>query len=335
MKALVTGGTGFVGRCLVSELVKRNVRVTVLTRNPPAKNGVWSADSVTLHRADLSAGGSDLARTCQGVDTIFHLAGYAHAADQDSAEAERLHHRITVAGTHALLDAAIAAGVRRFVFLSSVKAMGEGGEECLDEDAPALPTTAYGRAKREAEQLILEAGAKHGIHVAILRLPLVYGPGVKGNLRNMIEAIDRGWFPPPPRVANRRSMVDVRDVVEALLLAADRREADGKIYLVTDGRTYSTREIYDSICRALGRSIPKWAAPLPVLKIGARIGDLIGRARGRPFVLNSEALGKLLGSACYESGRIRRELGFNPRYTFERSLPDMIEGYRRGESVAD
>jgi nucleoside-diphosphate-sugar epimerase len=333
MRALVTGGTGFIGRCLVSELAQRKVPVTVLTRNPPAKNGALSADGVILHRTDLTASGSDLTRACHEANEIFHLAGYAHAADQDSPEVERLHQQTTVAGTRAILDAAISAKVRRFVFLSSVKAMGEGGEERLDESSPARPASAYGRAKRQAEEMVLEAGAKHGMHVAILRLPLVYGPGVKGNLRHMIEAIDRRRFPPLPETGNRRSMVDVRDVVQALLLAADKQAAAGKIFIVTDGKDYSTREIHDLICHALGQTVPHWSVPLILLRSGARIGDLIGRLRGRPFALNSESLSKLLGSACYSSDRIRRELGFVSRHTFESALPAMIAHYRTARDV--
>lgn len=103
-------------------------------------------------------------------------------------------------GTRALLNDAIRAGMRRFVFVSSVKVIGEGSDCCLDDNSPVAPTTAYGRAKHEAEELMLDAGARYGMHVVVLRLPLVYGPGNKGNLSRMIEVIARDRFPPLPEV---------------------------------------------------------------------------------------------------------------------------------------
>jgi nucleoside-diphosphate-sugar epimerase len=255
------------------------------------------------------------------------LAGYAHASDQETPEAARLHHQTTVVGTQALLDASAAAGVRHFVFLSSVKAMGEGGDHCLDEDALPHPTTFYGRAKRNAELAVLEAGEKHGMQVVVLRLPLVYGAGVKGNLRRMIEAVDRGRFPPIPEVGNKRSMVDVRDVVQALLLAAENVKANGQVYIVTDGYMYSTRQIYEWINAALGRPAPHWSVPLGLLRTAAKLGDVAGRL-GLPAPINSDALEKLLGSACYSSGKIQRDLGFRAAHYLRDVVPEMVAAYR-------
>jgi nucleoside-diphosphate-sugar epimerase len=189
------------------------------------------------------------------------------------------------------------------------------------------PTTFYGRAKRDAELAVLEAGEKHGLQVVVLRLPLVYGAGVKGNLRRMIEAVDRGRFPPIPEVGNKRSMVDVRDVVQALLLAAGDARANGQVYIVTDGYMYSTRQIYEWISAALGRSVPRWTVPLVLLRTAAKVGDVAGWA-GLPAPINSDVLDKLLGSACYSSERIERDLGFRPAYGLCDVVPEMVAAYR-------
>ena len=212
--------------------------------------------------------------------------------------------------------------------------MGEGAPDCLDEDAPAHPDSAYGHAKLEAEQHILAAGRVHGVHVCVLRLPLVYGPGSKGNISRMIRAIDRGYFPPFPEVGNRRSLVHVDDAVQALLLASELPQANGKTYIVTDGQTYSTRTIYEAICRALGRPVPRWSAPVSLLKLGASIGGAVGKLWGHPMPLNCDVFDKLIGSAWYSSDKIARELGFWPQRTLYDALPEMIAEYRRGSSAS-
>ncbi len=283
-----------------------------------------------LERIDIVYG--DLSRpdtlggACTGVETLFHLGGYAHA-DDDAATAASLHWQVTVEGTRALLAEAARASVRRLVYLGSVKAMGEGGPACLDERGEMRPVTAYGRAKLEAERLVAEAG-RQGMSVCVLRLPLVYGRGSKGNLPRMIAAIDQGRFPPLPEVHNRRSMVHVDDVVRALLLAARRPEASGQTYIVTDDQTYSTRQIYELICRALGKRTPRWTFPLGTLQWAAKGGDLIGRVRKRPFFFDSATLEKLTGSAWYSSRKIARELSYRPACTLQSALPGMVDEYR-------
>lgn len=326
---LVVGGTGFIGQRSVTDLFDAGVAVKVLSRRKLDEcfNHTVSAGKIIPIVADLGDHAA-ISNICDGVDTVFHLAGYAHADEIERESAAAIHRRVTVEGTRALIEEACRAGVRRFVFISSVKAMGEGGEQCLDETARVLPTTAYGRAKLEAEQLVLASSAR-GMHVSVLRLPLVYGRGVKGNLLRMIKAVDTGRFPPLPEVNNRRSMVHVDDVVRAIRLVVENPRANGQVYLVTDGRAYSTSEICALMRRALGRAEPKWNVPIGVLRAAAGIGDVIGSIQGRPFIFNSVTLSKLIGSAWYSSEKIERDLDFRPTHTFEKTLPEMVEAYRR------
>lgn len=330
---LVAGATGFIGRRLVGALIQRpGIAVHVLIRDSMQAARIWPAGGVTARVGDLSRPDS-LAAICNGVDTVFHLAGYAHASGVSESEEQDLHKRITVEGTRALLAAAAAAGVKRFIFVSSVKAMGEGSDFCLDEssDTPAVST--YGRAKLTAEGLVLQAGQEPGMHVCILRLPLVYGHDNKGNLPRMIAAIDRGHFPPLRELGNKRSMVHVDDVVQALLLAAESPLARGQTYIVTDEQTYSTRQLYTLICSALGRPVPGWTVPVTLLKLAARLGDLIGAVRDRPLAFSSDALDKLIGSAWYSSDKIHRELGYRPTRTLEAALPEMVAEYRTSQAL--
>ena len=285
--------------------------------------GPWSE----VVSADL--GEALLPATClDGVDTVFHLAGKVHALSERMGDDEE-YRRVNVEGTRLLLEGARRAGSRRFVFLSSVQAMGETAAGCLDEAAEPHPATAYGRSKLAAEALVLD-GSLGPSHTCCLRPPLVYGPGQKGNLHRMIRAVDHRFFPPLPETGNRRSMVHVQDVVEAALLAARRDEAGGRTYIVTDGRAYSSREIFDAIRRVLSRSSPRWHVPLWTLHVLARVGDGVGWLRGRRFVFDSDALEKLVGSAWYSSERISRELGYRPSRSFLEALPEIIADYKTG-----
>lgn len=321
-RILVTGGTGFIGRHLVTELLNRGAQVRVLMRAGTPQPHSWS-DKVALCYGDLEDNES-LARACFSVDTVFHTAGFAHAWAEESSEFADRHWRINALGTQRLLEAAEGCGVERLVYFSSVKAMGEGGAQCIDEDWSLPPQTPYGWAKRQAEQWVVETGQRSGMHVVNLRPALVYGPGGRGNLERMIAAIRRGFFPPLPEVGNRRSMVHVADVVQAALRAADHPAANRKTYIITDGHPYSSREIYALIRRSLGRSVPGWAVPAAVLHSLARMGDRLERLRHRPVGFNSEALDKLLGSACYCSERIQRELGYRPSRTLVEALPEIV-----------
>lgn len=316
---LVVGGTGFIGSHLLGALLKQGADVTVLSRNTsPGDN----ARACKMISGDLTRPAS-LEGVCRDMDVVFHLGGHAHAVDQLDGKSDEINSRVTVEGSRMLVEQSLKAGVRQLIFFSSVKAMNEGGENCFDETAPCLPVTAYGRAKHDAEMLILDA-AKAGLSSTILRLPMVYGPGCKGNLPRMIQAVARGRFPPLPETGNRRSMVDVRDVVQAALLAATNPVAAGKTYIVTDGRAYSTRQIYEWICEALQVSVSRWTIPLPVLRMAAHIGDAIGRIKGRRFMFDTAALDKLTGSAWYSSEKISRELNYRPAHTLKDSLPGMV-----------
>lgn len=330
-RALITGASGFIGQRLLNALVNAGASVRALVRGSGA--AVQSTPTVSAIFGDLTQP-SSLSGLCDDIEVVYHLAGYAHADDANMPQAEEIHRRITVDGTRALLAEARRAGVRRVVFVSSIKAMGEGGPDCLDETSVPVPASAYGRAKLAAEQLVLSADGDSNMHACVLRLPLVYGSGGKGNLARMIAAVDCGRFPPLPAFDNKRSMVHVDDVVQALRLAGQRAGSAGQTYIVTDGDIYSTNRIIESIYRALDRNIPARAIPMSVLRLGARVGDAIGLVRGRPFPFNSGSFQKLSGSAWYSSAKIRRDLGFRSQYLLETALPEMIRGYRDSKDNA-
>lgn len=312
--ALITGASGFIGRVLCQQLRERRVKVRAGMRQ--MLEGPWD-EVVSYDLASQKLPEDALA----GVDTVFHLAGKAHALSETCQDEEQ-YFQINAEGTSTLLQAAKDAGVRRFVFFSSVKAMGEGADDCQDESASCRPETPYGKSKLAAEILVLEGG--YIPEPVVLRLSMVYGCSRKGNLPRMIEAVRKGHFPPLPEVGNQRSMVHVEDVVQAALLVAEKPAAVGQTYIVTDGRAYSTRQLYEWICKVLDKPVPVWTISPGLLKVLAKMGDGIGRMRGRRFLFDSGALDKLIGSACYSSEKIERELGFRPKLDFHSALPEII-----------
>ena len=313
--ALVTGGSGFVGRALCTRLQQRGSTVHGVARRPA--EGPWDAlVTCDLSREELPE------EAIESVDTVFHLAAKVHVRTAGPDDPE--HEAVTVDGTRRVLTAARQAGVSRFVFMSSVKAAGEGGDIAVDEGFERPPLTAYGRAKRKAEELVLRSAGESGMHVVVLRPALIYGPGWKGNLLRMFRAVQSGRLLPPPETGNRRSMVHVSDVAVAAVLAAERPSAAGRVYLLGDGEPYSTRRVYEAMCHAWGRPVSRWQVPPSLLKVAARAGDVLG-GHGRwnvPF--DSDVLDRLVGSAWYDAGLARRELEWTPLLTLEKALPEIV-----------
>lgn len=292
MTSLITGANGFIGRRLIQPGER------ALVRRPSGFPNEVIGDLLDP---------ACLARACEGVEVVFHCAGLADV--QDDSEAQW---RINFEGTRNMLVAASQTGVKCFVFLSSVKAMAEPGDECIDEDWLGKPTTAYGLAKLAAEEAVLEAGAKYGMHVVNLRLVMVYGRGNRGNLWKMAQAIRKGWFPGLPETGNRRSIVHVQDVVEAARLVAGRPEANRRTYIIAYPRPYSTHEIEETI-RAILRAPTLWRMPSWAL-----------RAAGWSHPRLHEIVERLMGSACYSPARIERELGWRARIGIENGLQEML-----------
>ncbi len=296
MTSLIVGANGFIGRRLFQPGDRGMVRRIVA-----------APSTVCGDLLDFSS----LVEACQGIETVFHCAGYAHAF---SSSDPNVHHQINYEGTRNLLTAAGEAGVRRFVFLSSVKAMAEPGDACVDEDWPGEPLTPYGRAKRAAEDAVLEAGVKYQMHVVNLRLSMVYGQGGRGNLDRMAGAIRSGWFPPLPDTGNHRSLIHVQDVVEVMRLVADHPQANGRTYIVSDPRAYSGQEIYAAIRVALGKS------PAPMVTLPITLLRGIGRLNSRL----GEVVDRLISSACYSPSRIEHELGWRARIGLFEGLQEML-----------
>lgn len=305
---LVTGATGFIGSRLLS---------------PGNRGLVREAGSFLGRVTGNLLDPASLRKACEGIECVFHCAGYAHAFTSSNPNE---YWQVNYQGTCNLLEAAAAAGVRCFVFLSSVKATGEPGEQCGTENTPAFPETIYGQSKREAEKAVLEAGVRHGMHVVVLRPVMVYGYGGKGNLERMARGIKAHWFPPLPETGNRRSIIHVIDLIEAMRLVANNPDSNGKTYIVADRNPYSGRTLYDEIRKSIKLPPLSWHVPSQLLRAGGRVGDFVGGLLEQTLPLNSEVVERLLNSAWYSPALIEKDLGWRSRITLEEGLQEMLYG---------
>ena len=321
---LVTGASGFIGQALCCRLGAAGHRVRVLLRRELP--GPW--DEMARCRLGIDPVSTD---ALYDVDTVFHLAGVAHSRGAP----DELYWKVNLEGTRVLLDSARATGVRRFVFFSSVKAMADPPpDDCVDEDWSGWPEDAYGRAKREAEALVREAAEKAGMHAVIIRPTLVYGPGVKGNLRSIMRLVASGWCPPLPDTNNRRSMVHVEDLADLAMKAAWNDRAQGQTYIAADNSPVSTRALYEGLCQVLQRPVPDWQLPAGLLRLAGRLGDAGSVLMRRPMPMDSGMVSRLLDSACYRSEKAQNELGWHPQHDLLSSLPEMVAAWKMGHNAS-
>lgn len=302
----VTGATGFIGSPLVRRLLDDGHRVTALTRR-----AVDLGDARVCIVGDLERAG-DLEQAFAGVDVVVHLAARAHVlVEEQGADAQALYHAANVQATERVARAAVATGVQRLVFLSSIKVLGEesGGAPVTDSDTPA-PSDDYARSKWEAEQLLWQLAEGSELEVVVVRPPLVYGPGVTANFRRLMALVQRGLPLPLGAVRNRRSMVALDNLLDLLVRCLDAPEAAGKTLLVSDGRDVSTPELIGMIAQAMGRS-PR------LLPVPERLLRLAGALTGK-----GDEVARLCGSLQVDDSETRRLLGWEPPVS-------MDEGVRR------
>ena len=326
MKCLITGANGFVGKELCAELLRQGygVRATRRSAQSPSKTrmAVDSA-SVGMMYEEVVIGSiddkTDWSTALVGGGVVIHLAARVHVMHDDANNPLAEFRRVNVAGTEHLARSAAASGVKRLVYVSSIKVNGgvtRAGKVFTETDEPA-PQDPYSISKWEAEQALRRVAQETGLEVVIVRPPLVYGPGVKGNFAQMLDVLTRGVPLPLASVHNLRSLVYVRNLVDVLILCATHPAAAGQTYLVSDGEDVSTPELLRQLGVAMEHPARLFPCPPALLKLA---GQLTGKA---------EQVERLLGSLRVDNGKLRSELGWTPPCTLEQGLRETAEWYRR------
>lgn len=309
MKVLITGATGFVGQLLVRTAQARGHDVVRTVR-------LAQPDSVLIGSVD---GNTCWHEALQGCDSVIHLAARVHVMSDKSADPLTEFRRVNVEGTARLAHQAAAAGLRRFVFLSSVKVNGEvtqAGHPFVANDIPA-PEDPYGVSKHEAEVVLQQIAHETGMEVVIVRPPLVYGPGVKANFASMMHWLSRGIPLPLAAVThNRRSLVAVDNLVDMILTCLEHPAAANQTFLVSDGEDLSTAELLRRMGSAMGHPARLFAVPVPLLKVGA---DLLHR----PGLYQ-----RLCSSLQLDISKTRELLGWTPFLSVDEGLRRAAQGFR-------
>jgi len=317
---LLTGATGYVGRHLGAHLHAQGYRVRAAVRRAANLPAGWS--QVAIGEIDST---TDWTTALNGVEYVVHLASYSPDRQASAAEQAAAYYRVNVAGGAALAKAAAAAGVRRFLYLSTIKVNGEATPaDCpFTAVSPPQPEDAYGRSKWQVEQLLREMAEDGSLDLLILRPPLVYGADVRGNFLALLRLIARGVPVPVGAVRNRRSMLYVKNLADAVAQALAAPKWAAQTYLLSDGEDLSSPELVGRIAAAMGRPARLWSVPVPLL-------HAVGLLSGRRAMID-----RLTGSLAVDSAPFRQHYCWSPPYSVDAGLRETVTWYldlRRGAS---
>lgn len=310
----MTGATGFVGRMLCDALVRSGYRVRAAVRD--LRRAPACVDE-PMAIEDLGAGNQWLP-LLRDVDSVVHLAARAHVLGDSAADAH-LYREINAVGTLNLATQAAGAGVRRFILLSSIKVNGEATyDRPFSPDDEPRPRDAYGESKWEAERHALTAGARAGMEVAIVRPPLVYGPGVKANFLRLMSWVEKERMLPLGSIANSRSLVSIWNLCDLVLLLITSPGAAQRVWMVSDGENLSTPELIRRIASAMHRRTRLFRVPPGLLQAA---GGVLGyRAE----------VERLCGSLVVDISGTRRDLGWSPPVSVNEALSRTTQWYLSG-----
>lgn len=315
MNILVTGASGFVGRVLCTRLLGEGGQV---------RGAVWIADAgaripagVDAVSIDSMGPNTDWSAALVGIHTVIHLAARVHVMHDTVNDPLIEYRRVNVEGTLNLARHAADAGVRRFVFISSIKINGEGSAAPYSETSKVQPTDPYAVSKWEAEQGLRRIEFESGIEVVVVRSPLVYGPGVKANFLNLLRVVHRGIPLPLASISNKRSLIYVDNLADALATCANHPAAAGRTFLVSDGEDVSSPELIRRMAATLGVPVRLFSVPAAFLR-------LAGRLTGKAAAVN-----RLVGSLQVDSSEIRRVLAWTPPISLKEGLEQTVTWYRQ------
>jgi nucleoside-diphosphate-sugar epimerase len=306
---LVTGANGFIGSALCKHFEQHGIAVRRAVRT-----GAPALAGSTVAVGDVGPA-TDWSEALSGVDAVVHLAARVHVMRDAAADPLAEFRRVNAEGTRRLAQMAAQAGVRRMLLVSSVKVNGEGAERPYTEAVSPRPGDPYGISKWEAEQALTEIGGRSAMQWSILRPPLVYGPGVGGNFLALLAAVARGLPLPVGAIHNRRSLIYVGNLVDAIRVCLVYPRAANELFLVSDGEDLSSPDLVKRLAVAMDRQARIVSVPLWLLRAA---GILAGR---------QAAVGRLTGSLSVDIARLRGALGWRPPCAVNEGLRNTARWY--------
>jgi nucleoside-diphosphate-sugar epimerase len=308
-RALVTGASGFVGRNLCQLLVRRGWEVVAAARRVPEV----AMTKVSARILPLSENANDWQEALASIDCVVHLAATVHQMKRASAGVD--YRAVNLEGTKFVAAQAAKAGVRRFIYLSSIKVNGEGGTRIYSSDDAPMPVDDYGRSKMESEWALRDISAQTGLELVIIRPPLVYGPGVRANFKRLLRLAGLGVPLPFASIRNRRSLVGVENLIDFVASCMEHPRAAGQTWLVSDGEDMSTPELVEKLMHLMGKKPRFFPVPTRWLKGLARI------------VGQESTVARLCDSLQMDITPARVILGWNPPNSVDYGLASTVAAY--------
>lgn len=310
---LLTGGSGYVGSTLIDSLLSSEYKVIHAHRNTTTK---LDSRLESICYNDL-ASAENLLMVEMGIDVVIHLAARVHVMAETSPDPLQDFREVNVLGTLNLAKQAAESGVKRFIFISSIKVNGEStrpGKPFVETDE-FIPTEPYGLSKYEAEKKLLELSEQTGMEVVIIRPPLIYGPGVKANFLFLLKLLTKHIPLPFGNVDNKRSFVAIDNLVSFIILCTAHPKAANQIFLISDGEDVSTTELIIKIGQALGKKPFLLPVPTTLMKFFARL------------IRRPELGDRLFGSLQVDSSKARDLLGWRPVITMDEQLQKTVDAF--------
>ena len=315
MNLFITGATGFVGTALLKRLLQDNVRLTVAVLD--GENAEHLPVSVERVTVEPLSEYSDYSQALHNVDTVIHLAARVHVMQEIATDPLHEFRKVNLHGTERLARQAAQAGVKRFVFMSTIGVNGDNsGNNSYTENDPPYPHNPYSVSKYEAECALKHISVETGMDVVIVRAPLVYGPGNPGNFLSLLRVVSKAVPLPFASIINKRSLIYAGNLVDALATCATHPAAAGQTYLVSDGEDVSTPELLRRTAKALGVTARLFPCSVVLMR-------LAGKMTGK-----SGAVKRLIGSLTVDSSKIQRELGWKPPITMDEGLLETAAWFR-------
>jgi nucleoside-diphosphate-sugar epimerase len=306
-KVLVTGANGFIGAALTHKLCENGYDVRGIVRfKKRLLNRNRRLEIFTIGEINDDTNWND---ALKGIDVVIHLASLVHKPIDVSINSLADYRRVNTMGTQKLAEMSAGAGARRLIFMSTVKVSGERTiGTAFTENHLAQPQGPYAVSKWESEQALHNISDATGLEIVILRSPLVYGQGVKANFLRLLDMVNRNIPLPLSMVSNKRSMIYIGNLLDAIIRCIEHPDAVNKTFLVSDGQDVSTPELIRMIAGAMGKKARLFPCPAPLLK-------MIGKVAGK-----SDEIERLTGSLQIDTAKIRRELSWTPPFTMEQGL---------------
>ena len=313
-KILITGASGFIGQSLCKSLSKTNRSIIGVVRDINSSLKVNNVDYQSIRDINLETNWQDI---LVDVDCILHCAGVAH--NMGNNKNPSLYHLINVEGTRRLVEQAAKVGVKRFIFLSSIKVNGENTDMINEKkkftynDVPS-PKDAYAESKLEAENVLFNISRNTELETVIIRLPLVYGTAPKGNLARLISVISKNLPLPFKIIKNKRSFIGIDNLVDLLIRCIDHPEASGKTFLASDGEDLSTPELVKLIASLMGKKANLFPFPISMLKF---LASVLGKRK---------EINRLVGSLRIDDSYTKEILNWTPPISVEEGIRRMVQG---------